>query len=512
MNSRKIFALSAAAALVGLNLAPSAHAVIRSWNVGTGNWGSSGNWTPAGTPTSADVTFLNRLVGGQRGVVSVVGTGHAATSVSIRQLNQLDIANFSSLNVGGDILVGYGDSVGFLNVNSSQPGIIFFNGNLTVGNTLRLGFESSSGIVNQNDGTVTVNQLVRVGDRHATSVIFPGTGRYSLSGVGVLNAARLEVGYGGDSSQFACEGEMNVSGNSTLNISLGAQIPDPKIGGNGGIGTLNQTGGTINSPFRIISIGSNSGAGTFNHSGGTFSAVGVNIGNTGAINYTGGANLDLGQVSTVNGQVKMGPGGGKTLRTRLLFTSTGTWSIDVNDNQLVVGATLGEAITTSYLRGRNGGAWNGSGIRSSAAANDPQHATTIGMMSGADYHTLYGPGATFGGQTMTDTQTLFKYTFYGDTDFNGIVDFDDYSRIDAGFNNNRTGWINGDFDFNGIVDFDDYSLIDLAFNSQTGVLATVPEPAALGALIVCGMGITGRQTRRSKSLAICRRLPQLSST
>ena len=27
-----------------------------------------------------------------------------------------------------------------------------------------------------------------------------------------------------------------------------------------------------------------------------------------------------------------------------------------------------------------------------------------------------------------------KYTYYGDTDFNGVVNFDDYSRTDAGFN------------------------------------------------------------------------------
>jgi len=63
-----------------------------------------------------------------------------------------------------------------------------------------------------------------------------------------------------------------------------------------------------------------------------------------------------------------------------------------------------------------------------------------------------------------------KYTYYGDTDVNGIVDFDDYSHTDNGFNNNRTGWFNGDFDYNGIVDFDDYSLIDQAFNTQSGTL------------------------------------------
>ena len=66
---------------------------------------------------------------------------------------------------------------------------------------------------------------------------------------------------------------------------------------------------------------------------------------------------------------------------------------------------------------------------------------------------------------------LVKYTYYGDTDFNGIVNFDDYARIDAGFNSGCTGWLNGDLDYNDVVNFDDYALIDLAFNSQAQTLA-----------------------------------------
>jgi hypothetical protein len=65
---------------------------------------------------------------------------------------------------------------------------------------------------------------------------------------------------------------------------------------------------------------------------------------------------------------------------------------------------------------------------------------------------------------------LVKYTYYGDTDFNGRVNFDDYVRTDAGFNNHASGWLNGDFDLNGIVNFDDYVLIDLAFSTQSGTL------------------------------------------
>jgi len=62
-------------------------------------------------------------------------------------------------------------------------------------------------------------------------------------------------------------------------------------------------------------------------------------------------------------------------------------------------------------------------------------------------------------------RTIFE-TDYGDSDLNGIIDFDDYSHIDNGFNNSSHGWANGDFDGNGIIDFDDYSLIDFAFNHQ----------------------------------------------
>ncbi|CAN5385842.1 hypothetical protein BH09PLA1_BH09PLA1_21840 [soil metagenome] len=535
MKSRRIIALSAAAALVGFNLTPNAHAVFRSWNVGTGNWGASGNWSPAGTPTAADVTFLDHLVSGQRGVVSVVGKGNVATSVSIRQLNQLDITNHSSLTVGGDILVGYDSSVGFLNVNSSMPGVIFFDGSLTVNNTLRLGFSSASGIVAQNDGTVNVNQLLRIGDRQATSPIFPGTGRYTLSGVGVLNASRLELGYGGDSSQFACEGELIVGGNSTVNISL--QLPEPRIGGDGGTGTLTQTGGTINCTQRIIELGGASGPGIFNFSGGSFNAAGIGLGNTGVINYTAGANLNVGQLSTVNGRVNLSPGGGKTFRTSVLFTDPGAWAIDVSDNQMVVLSTFHDTVPTVLKRGRNGGAWNGTGITSSAARDNPQHATSLGLLSGAEYKSIYGPGALFGGQTVSDSASLIKYTLYGDADFNGVVNFDDYSRVDAGFNAGRSGWVNGDFDFNGTVNFDDYALIDLGFNAQSGTLraavallqgvesasdrynspalqlvadhyahfgeeysnaflSSVPEPAALGSLTVSALGMAARRRRR----------------
>jgi hypothetical protein len=58
---------------------------------------------------------------------------------------------------------------------------------------------------------------------------------------------------------------------------------------------------------------------------------------------------------------------------------------------------------------------------------------------------------------------LVKYTYYGDAQLTGLVDFDDYAQIDNGFLNDLEGWFNGDFDLNDDIDFDDYALIDSAF-------------------------------------------------
>jgi hypothetical protein len=98
----------------------------------------------------------------------------------------------------------------------------------------------------------------------------------------------------------------------------------------------------------------------------------------------------------------------------------------------------------------------------------PLHATTLGLLRGDEYRAANG--AMFDGFDVAERDVLVKYTWYGDTDFNGVVNFDDYVRTDYGFNNHLGGWLNGDFDGNGSVNFDDYVLIDLAFNAQDGTL------------------------------------------
>jgi hypothetical protein len=129
-------------------------------------------------------------------------------------------------------------------------------------------------------------------------------------------------------------------------------------------------------------------------------------------------------------------------------------------------------IKARLLTGRNGGQWNGTGsaIISSDAGTDNPRNTGIGYADNSEI--LPGGVGTWGGLNLVagDHAVLMKYTYYGDTDLNGVVNFDDYSRLDNGFSTGGSDWFHGDFDYNGLVNFDDYSLIDNAFNTQSGTL------------------------------------------
>ncbi|MBC8106255.1 MAG: hypothetical protein H7Z14_06665 [Anaerolineae bacterium] len=169
-------------------------------------------------------------------------------------------------------------------------------------------------------------------------------------------------------------------------------------------------------------------------------------------------------------------GGNKILVTQRLALHESA-KLDLFDNDLLIDYSTASPLAASQTQIASGA------LFSSTAQSNPLTNTTLGAIQSSDYLTIYGPGATFAGEPIDATAVLVKYTYHGDTDFNGVVDFDDYSRADAGFNNNRTGWINGDFDYNGIVDFDDYSLIDRAFNTQLAALrpALIQKPKPMRA-------------------------------
>ncbi|CAN5675533.1 hypothetical protein BH09PLA1_BH09PLA1_27490 [soil metagenome] len=193
------------------------------------------------------------------------------------------------------------------------------------------------------------------------------------------------------------------------------------------------------------------------------------------------------------GSARVTGGAGVALVTKALSISAGG-KLDLNDTAFILDYTGGSqlsAIQSLINSARAGGAWTGNGLTSSNAASANPKNTTLAAIEATDYQSIYGPGAQYAGENLDTTAVLVKYTYYGDADFNGVVNFDDYSRIDNGFSTGKTGWINGDFDGNGVVNFDDYSLIDLAFNTQG-----VPLRAAAAVPVKATVGKSGKTSAR----------------
>ncbi|MGH7175965.1 MAG: autotransporter-associated beta strand repeat-containing protein, partial [Tepidisphaeraceae bacterium] len=149
-------------------------------------------------------------------------------------------------------------------------------------------------------------------------------------------------------------------------------------------------------------------------------------------------------------------------------------TLDMFDNDLMIDYISGsprDTVVELIQRARNDGAWDVAGITSTTAASDPDQITTLGVLEGSEYRSIYGTNATFSGRAVDDTSVLVKYTYYGDSDLDGDVDLDDYSYLDAGLTLHRTGWLNGDYDYSGgEPDLDDVALIDAAYLLQSGTL------------------------------------------
>jgi hypothetical protein len=289
---------------------------------------------------------------------------------------------------------------------------------------------------------------------HATAVVGNGAGTLQLLGVSTfdlgsqVNVADLRIeGMISESANISSNSGRIVGGGvANLNGGSWANSGSISVGGAGN-GTLN-----VNSPAHVTSGQ-------------------INVGTGGWVQVNGGTISTSALTLSSGGNATLAPAGFNLLDIGAANIDTAAASkLDLNDNDARLTASSYATAAGYVAFARNGGAWDRGGITSTAARVRPNHNTTLGVMSGAEYRGVYGPAATFDGVLVNTTDTLIKYTYYGDADFNGKVNFDDYVRIDAGFNEHRTGWFNGDFDLNGVVNFDDYVLIDLAFNTQSGTL------------------------------------------
>jgi len=341
--------------------------------------------------------------------------------------------------------------------------------------------------------TVTLNSAVTVGsiifDSGETAFTSNGTPapdspdkNWAITGSGNLT---FDVA-SGNAEMYVIEGTNSIAVPVTVNDNM---VIDTSSGFGGDSGAPNGGRGS-NVPITSMSFAgpmtlasgvtlTTRGGGTLSFGSISGSAAGVTI-NGGSSTFTGNVNVATLTIAS-SGNLAVTAGGNKLIRAGALAINTATLAIgsntfassgnmDLADNDMIVGSGSKAEIGARITAARHGGVWDGRGLTSSVAAVNPSHNTTFGLLSGAEYSGANAGTTTFDGATITPTNLIVKYTYYGDTDLNGRVNFDDYVRTDNGFNNHLTGWLNGDFDYNGQVNFDDYVLIDLAFNTQSGTL------------------------------------------
>ncbi len=261
------------------------------------------------------------------------------------------------------------------------------------------------------------------------------------------------------------------SGNDAIHISGAGMVAS-------GLGTLFVNAGT-GANFISIDGGSalldtNLGVGGGNLNVYAFNAATLNFASSQRL-----ASITL----TESARVNLISAASQVLRVNALSMEPAT-TLDLGSHSLIVQSTAdARASVLANLRSlvrsaRHKGAWNGSGITSSAAASDGAHITGLATILNDR-----GDGSVvrseLSGMAVDANCILVKFTYNGDSDLNGTLDADDLARIDAGFaTHSATDYFGGDFDYSDITNSDDYFLIDKAFWGQGSPLSAEAAPAS----------------------------------
>ena len=408
------------------------------------------------TVTINSTVGLPVIVDGSSGIDTVIFNEPTAGSLMRAYFNQF-FSETTSVNHGNfesAQMIGNANPANWL-VGSSAFGCpISVTGGTSTDN-FRL--ENTTAALYQVQTTINggggANDILTVDDRFTNGDLV-----YTINSISILK----NNGFGGVSySNLDRVHVIGQTGSNQFNVTTGSLCP-VQLGGSGSQDSYNVLNTGTSAPVIIDSAVGND-------------VLNVNLDNAGQGLAQISGNQRFGAINIGNfARADVLAGTNSTITTGSLSVGSSASYLNLFNNDLIVdytGASQLAAVQALINQVRAGGAWNGAfGIHSWTARDNPQHSTTLGAMEATDYKSIYGAGAAFNGQAIDNTAILIKYTYYGDADFSGVVDFDDYVRADSGFNNNRGGWMNGDFDGSGVVDFDDYVLIDLAFNTQAGVL------------------------------------------
>ncbi len=154
-------------------------------------------------------------------------------------------------------------------------------------------------------------------------------------------------------------------------------------------------------------------------------------------------------------------------------------SLDLGDNAMILHyipsqeASAKSMIGGLLKSGYASGAWNGFGINSSAAANDPSHNTALGWFDQYEVgvNSINGDSA----DVADGYEMVVKYTVNGDADLSGRIDATDSSQMSIGMHGGGTGWGFGDFNYDGHIDSTDNQILQT--NAGAHLALTNPQYA-----------------------------------
>ncbi len=220
------------------------------------------------------------------------------------------------------------------------------------------------------------------------------------------------------------------------------------------------------------------------------------------------------------GMANLTSGGTKTIVVNALAIDPDTHgapagTLDLTDNNLICDYTDGTSpfdaiagwIASGFWDGTNG-YWDGPGITSSAAAAQSQRLAALGVIDNNDPQLGIGDLTDLEGEPVPEDSVLVKYTWWGDANLDGIINSNDYDKIDTAWllweNEGREPeggfrWAVGDFNYDGTINSNDYDKIDNAWILSGGAPlgggrpAPTPEPATLALLAVGALAIASKR-------------------
>jgi hypothetical protein len=211
------------------------------------------------------------------------------------------------------------------------------------------------------------------------------------------------------------------------------------------------------------------------------------------------------------GTLRVAPAGNTAVHFAGFSSMDAGGKMDVTNNGLVFSPGAQDTVRGWLITGQNGGAWNGAGIMSSTANTSPTTGDAVGYgLASQIFGISGGQTATFLGKTVGPSETLVRYTRYGDSDLNGTVNLADFNALAANFGQTNRVWSQGDFNYDGTVNLTDFNALAVNFGlSAAGpevspqdwaaLASAVPEPTTALLLLVGGVPASaGMRPRRRR--------------